>query len=401
MSGSMRIAYLINQYPAVSHTFIRREIRALEKQGHEVLRISIRGWQDVQQGQDLLEQQQTRYVLRGGPVFLILAFLQALVTRPKGLAKAARLMWQISRNADRPLSIHLIYLFEACAIFFWLREANIEHLHAHFGTNPAEVAMFVHELGGPRWSFTAHGPEEFDKPKFIALPEKIRRCNFVVGVSSFGRSQLLRNVGHEHWQKIKVVHCGIESDFYANSPDEPGGDRRLLCVGRLCEQKGQLLLLDAGRQLRDRGTKFELVLAGDGEMRAELESLITRYGLENVVRITGWITSDQVRDEILAARALVLPSFAEGLPVVLMEAMALKRPVISTFVAGIPELVVPGEHGWLVPAGETETLAAAMQACLDADPGTIARMGDAARARVLERHDADKEAAKLAGLFQI
>jgi glycosyltransferase involved in cell wall biosynthesis len=161
-----------------------------------------------------------------------------------------------------------------------------------------------------------------------------------------------------------------------------------------------LLLIDAARQLSERGTKFELVLAGDGEMRGELEALIARYKLQNMVRITGWISSEQVRDEILAARALVLPSFAEGLPVVIMEAMALRRPVISTFVAGIPELIEPGEHGWLVPAGDAEALASAMQACLDAPQATIVRMGDAARARVLECHDVDKEAAKLADLFQ-
>jgi colanic acid/amylovoran biosynthesis glycosyltransferase len=398
----MRIAYLVNQYPAVSHTFIRREILALEKQGHEVLRISIRGSHNAQAGQDLTEQQKTRYVLQGGALPLISAFLRALFSRPRSLAKAAALMWRTSRNAERSFAVHLIYLCEACVIYFWIRAAKMEHLHAHFGTNPAEVAMLVHELGGPPWSFTAHGPEEFDKPKFIALPEKIRHSKFVVAVSSFGRSQLFRNVSHEHWPKIKVVHCGIEATFYGNALDQRPvpSNRRLICVGRLSEQKGQLLLVDAARQLRDRGTKFELVLAGDGDMRPELERLIAQHGLQNEVRITGWIDSDQVRDEILTSRALVLPSFAEGLPVVIMEAMALRRSVISTFVAGIPELVVPGEHGWLVPAGDAEALAAAMQACLDADADAIARMGSAAQARVLERHDADREAAKLADLFR-
>jgi colanic acid/amylovoran biosynthesis glycosyltransferase len=396
----MRIAYLVNQYPAVSHTFIRREILALEKHGHEVLRISIRGSHNAQGGQDLTEQQKTHYVLQGGALPLISAFLRALFSRPRRLANAAALMWRTSRNAERSFAVHLIYLCEACVIYFWIRAAKIEHLHAHFGTNPAEVAMLVHALGGPSWSFTAHGPEEFDKPKFIALPEKIRRSKFVVAVSSFGRSQLFRNVSHEHWPKIKVVHCGIEAAFYGNAVDKPPSGRRLICVGRLSEQKGQLLLVDAARQLRDRGTNFDLVLAGDGDMRPELERLIAQHGLQNEVRITGWIDSDQVRDEILAARALVLPSFAEGLPVVIMEAMALRRPIISTFVAGIPELVVPGEHGWLVPAGDTEALAAAMQACLNIDADAIARMGSAAQARVLERHDADREAAKLAHLFR-
>ncbi len=250
----MRIAYLINHYPAVSHSFIRREILALERQGHEVLRISVRGWNEVPPSkEDQVEHARTRFVLRGGAGPLVLAFLRALCSHPIRLANAIGLTWKLSRQADRPLPVHLIYLLEACVVAEWLGAARTEHLHAHFGTNPAEVAMLVRELGGPRWSFTAHGPEEFDKAKFIALPEKIRRADFVVAVSSFGRSQLFRNVSHDHWQKIQVVHCGIEPTFYASAPDRPGADQRLICVGRLCEQKGQLLLIDAARRLSERG----------------------------------------------------------------------------------------------------------------------------------------------------
>ena len=397
----MRIGYLINRYPAVSHSFIRREILALERQGHNVLRISVRGWNEAIQGtEDKLERTRTRYVLQGGPIPLLFAFIRVVLTRPLQFLEALKLSWRVSRRSDRSLTLHMIYLLEACQVALWLQAENIEHLHAHFGTNSAEVAMFAHELGGPKWSFTAHGPEEFDKPEFVALPEKIRRAAFVAGVSSFGRSQLFRNTAHQDWQKIQVVHCGIEPAFYETASKHLGSPIRLVCVGRLCEQKGQLLLIDAARRLLERGTKFELVLAGDGEMRGELEAVIARYKLKDMVRITGWISSDQVRDELLAARALVLPSFAEGLPVVIMEAMALRRPVISTYVAGIPELVEPGQHGWLVPAGGVETLASAIQSCLDSSPETIAQMGNAARSRVLERHDVDREAGKLVELFR-
>jgi glycosyltransferase involved in cell wall biosynthesis len=172
-----------------------------------------------------------------------------------------------------------------------------------------------------------------------------------------------------------------------------------VCVGRLSEQKGQLLLIEAARLLAERGCGFELVLAGDGEMRSEIAAAIARAGLEDKVRITGWIDGAGVREEMLAARALVLPSFAEGLPVVIMEAMALHRPVISTYVAGIPELVRPGVDGWLVPAGDAAALADAMQDCLDAPAAALERMGAAAHKRVLERHDVDKAAAMLAGMF--
>jgi glycosyltransferase involved in cell wall biosynthesis len=302
-------------------------------------------------------------------------------------------------HADRPLPVHGVYLAQACQLLQWLRESGVTHLHAHFGTNPAEVAMLTHALGGPPWSFTVHGPEEFDRPVALHLGEKLRRAAFAVAVSSYGRSQLCRWVEHGHWHKLHVVHCGLDPEFLAAPTLLPPAVPRLVCVGRLCEQKGQLLLMQAAARLMQRGVDFELVLAGDGEMHGDVQALIDTLGLAGRVRITGWISGADVREQILGARALVLGSFAEGLPVAIMEAMALRRPVIATMVAGIPELVRDGEHGWLVPAGDVEALAAAMQACLQLEPDTLARMGEAARRRVLERHDVDAEAARLATLF--
>ena len=174
---------------------------------------------------------------------------------------------------------------------------------------------------------------------------------------------------------------------------------RLVCVGRLCEQKGQLLLLEAARRLAEQGVAFEIVLAGDGEMRAR-----SKHDHPARPAIAG---ADHRLDQqrtgahgILAARALVLPSFAEGLPVVIMEAMALRRPVLTTYVAGIPELVRQGENGWLFPAGAVEDLAAALADCLAQPVEVLQRMGEAAYQRVLERHDIDTEATKLAKLFK-
>jgi glycosyltransferase involved in cell wall biosynthesis len=398
----MRIAYLINQYPKVTHSFIRREILALERQGLEVMRISIRG-QDSQLWdlEDLLEQKKTHYVLEDGAFALIAAMLHTLFTRPIHFVRALVLASRMGRHSERPLPIHLIYLAEACRVQLWLRDRGIAHLHAHFGTNSAEVAMLVHVLGGPPWSFTVHGPEEFDKPQFIGLAEKIRRCAFVVAISSFGRSQLFRNAEYRHWSKVHVVHCGVEPQFYSGALEAASISRSLVCVGRLCEQKGQLLLIDAARILVERGADFKLVLAGDGDERSAIEELVTRYALESRIRITGWISGSQVRDEILSSRALVLPSFAEGLPVVIMEAMALKRPVISTYVAGIPELVLPGINGWLTPAGDATALADAMLECLEKPLSVITSMGDAAFAEVVKRHDIDLETVKLAELFQL
>jgi colanic acid/amylovoran biosynthesis glycosyltransferase len=396
----MRIAYLVNQYPKVSHIFIRREIHALELRDVEVVRISLRGWDaELVDDEDRLERERTRYVLREGPPALLLALMRMLLARPVRFMKALVLAWRMSQHADRPLPVHFVYLAEACRIEPWLRAARVEHLHAHFGTNSAEVAMLVHALGGPPWSFTIHGPDEFDLAPLIGLAEKVRRCAFVVTVSSYGRSQVYRLTKHQDWPKVHVVRCGLETSIFAATGRPASELRRLVCVGRLCEQKGQILLVEAVHRLAVAGVDLELVLVGDGEMRADIEALIKSYELQARVRVTGHISSEQLREEILAARALVLPSFAEGLPMTIMEAMALSRPIISTYIAGIPELVHPGEHGWLVPAGDVDALVHAMQACLDAPIDTLVRMGEAGNQRARAYHSVDTQAAQLANLF--
>jgi colanic acid/amylovoran biosynthesis glycosyltransferase len=397
----MKIAYLINQYPAVSHSFIRREIQALERQGFEIARFALRDW-DVgfTDPEDALERTRTRYVLQDGAIPLLVAFMQMACTRPMRLLRAFALACRMGAADRRRPFIHLVYLTEACRLLQWLERADIRHLHAHFGTNSAEVAMLVHALGGPTWSFTVHGPEEFDRSQAIGLAEKVRRCSFVVAISSFGRSQLFRIMEIGQWSKVHMVHCGLDAAYLDLAATPVPATRRLVCVGRLCAQKGQMLLVEAAARLGAKSRYLLLVLAGDGEMRGDVEALIERHGLQDNVHITGWLSVAQVREEILAARALVLPSFAEGLPVVLMEAMAVGRPVISTFVAGIPELVHPGEHGWLVAAGDIDGLVAAMTACLEASPEVLNYMGAAGRKRVRAEHDIDVEAAKLAGLFK-
>jgi glycosyltransferase involved in cell wall biosynthesis len=398
---SVQIAYLINQYPKVSHSFIRREILALERQGFHILRIALRGWDEqLVDADDLSERSRTRYVLREGVAALLPAVLRTALTAPAPFVRACVLAFHMGRRADRPLRYHFAYLAEACRILPWLKSFGATHAHAHFGTNSAEVLMLTRALGGPPFSFTVHGPDEFDKPEFIGIGEKVRRAAFVCAVSSFGRSQLLRWVAPAHWTKVKVVHCGLEPAFYQAAAMPPPTGPRLVCVGRLCEAKGQLLLVEAAGRLAAKGIPFELVLAGDGDIRAEVESLIKQCGLGKSVRITGWISSDRVRDELLAARALVLPSFAEGLPVVIMEAMALRRPVLTTYIAGIPELVRPEENGWLIPSGDIDALVAAMEQVLACSEEKLRSMGDAGYLRVVERHSIDVEAGKLAGYFR-
>lgn len=399
-AAAKTVAYLVNQYPKVSHSFIRREVQAIERQGFNVHRFAVRGNRDeLADEADSAERQRTRYLLGGSVLPLALATFALLFKAPGRFFIALRLAVRMGSRADRPTVIHLVYLAEAALLVRWMRQAQVQHLHAHFGTNPATVALLAHLLGGPTFSFTVHGPEEFDKPEFIHLGLKIEYASFVVAISSFGRSQLFRWLPRAHWAKVKLVHCGLESAFYEVPPSPPNATARLVCVGRLCEQKGQLLLVKAMALVKAQGIDVELVLAGDGEMRTDVEELIAHLNLADRVRITGWISSTQVREEILAARALVLPSFAEGLPVVIMEAMALRRPVISTYIAGIPELLVHGESGWLVPAGDLESLVLAIEICLRLTAAELRHMGDLAHERVLKQHHVDSEAEKLADHF--
>jgi colanic acid/amylovoran biosynthesis glycosyltransferase len=396
----MNIAYLMPTYPMPTLTFIRREVAALEAQGMTVHRFAARRFAgELTDAADRAEQDRTCYILDAGAWGLARTLIAEAVTRPRrwlaALATAARL----GRRSEQGLIWHLIYLAEACLLRRHLAGCGARHFHVHFGTNTASVAILCHKLGGPPYSVTIHGPEEFDAPRQLSLREKVHHAAFVVAISQFTRSQLCRWAASEDWHKIHVIHCGLDEIFWSPTPTPVLHRPRLVSVGRLSEQKGQLLLIEAAAHLHAQGLEFELVIVGDGLLRGELERLIDERGLRGRVWITGFLDNDGVRRELTVARALVMSSFAEGLPVVIMEAMALGRPVISTHIAGIPELLEPGINGWLVPAGAVEPLVDAMTAVLTADPAELAAMGRAGAARVALRHNIGIEVKKLAGLF--
>jgi glycosyltransferase involved in cell wall biosynthesis len=396
----MRIAYLVNQYPMVSLTFIRREIRALEAQGIQVDRFSIRPWDgELVDAADREESARTRCIQSVGATGVLLAMLIALLTRPIRFGAMLVLALRITRGSDQNVLMHLAYFAEGCVLLRWLDRACSQHLHAHFATNPAEVAMFCRGLGGPPYSFTVHGPEDLERAAGLGYAEKIRRARFVVAISEFCRAELLRWCAQRDWPKIHIVRCGLDSVLLAPSPSPVPAEARLVCVGRLCGEKGHAVLLQAAAQLKSEGLGFELVLVGDGSLRLALQSMIERYGLEDRVAITGWLPADEVRRHLARSRALVLPSLAEGLPVVIMEAMALGRPVISTTVAGIPELVQDGVNGWLIAPGSATACAEAMRAVLTADSAQLQRMAERGRAAVTARHNVDAEASRLVRCF--
>lgn len=398
--GAMRIAYLINQYPSVSHSFIRREIQALERQGVSVSRFSARRSKaGFVAEEDREEAARTRTIIDAGAPALARAIGASLALRfPRALGALAAALAMGARS-ETGLLRHLFYWAEALALADWMARLRLAHVHAHFGTNSATVALLAARVAGAGFSMTVHGPEEFDKPGLIALAEKIRKARFVAAVSSYGASQLRRLVPPADWGRIRIVRCGVERAFHEGASLAAPQASRFACVGRLSAQKGQITLVEAAAILKKKGRAFTVTLVGDGEMRADIEAAARRLDVLDCFEFAGWRTPADVRRCIESSRALVLPSYAEGLPVSIMEAFALERPVISTFVAGIPELVTPGENGWLAPAGDAEALAAAMAEALSLDEAALRRMGAAGKERVLELHDIDRIALRLKALF--
>jgi glycosyltransferase involved in cell wall biosynthesis len=397
----MRVAYLMSQYPYASTTFIRREIAELEQLGFTIDRIAIRPTDHpLRDESDLAEAAKTATILKAGPVVLLVDVLRTLFAQPAAFGRALALTWKMARRSPRGLIVHLAYLAEACTARRWLAERKVEHVHAHFATNPAAVAMLARVLGGPTYSFTVHGPEDFDLAHSLSLDEKIGRARFVVAISHFARSQLYRWCAHADWPKIQIVRCGVTRTFLDAPKTAIPAEPRLLNIGRLTPAKGQLLLVEAAHRLAQEGLRFAIDLVGDGELRRPLEELIERHGLGDRVRLLGWQTEPEVREHFMRARALVLPSFAEGLPVVIMESLALGRPVIATAIAGVSELVRAGENGWLIPAGSVDALAVALREVLAARPEKLASMGRAGADLVSQQHDVVAEARKLAGLLE-
>jgi len=400
MTTSSHIAYFINQYPAVSHSFIRREILALENLGWKVSRFAIRPDRaDIVDEEDQREALKTKSIIKTSLLEFSQILSQQLLSNPVRFFKTLAFAIGFNFRTEKNLKKTLICFFEACVLENWTKKQGVQHIHAHFGTNSSTIVLFTKRLGGISYSFTVHGPEEFDKPQTIGLKDKITESQFVVAISSYGRSQLSRWADFADWGKIHIVHCGLGDDFLSYQPLPIPSEPRLVCVGRLCEQKAQMLLLQAVSVLVAEGVNLKLVLVGDGPMRGEIEKYIADHQLATYVELTGSLSGKQVREQISLARTFVMPSFAEGLPVVIMEAFALGRPVITTYVAGIPELVKNEVNGWLVPAGAVDDLVVAMRSALLASAENLAEMGKRGRNSVLEQHSISTEAKKLSKLF--
>lgn len=396
------VAYLVNLYPKISHSFIRREIQALESQGVVVQRYAIRRpLEPLVDDADRAELAKTQVLLERGPRRLLFSLLFVAAGRPLRFLRTLGLAARVGVGSDRGLARHLFYVVEACALLHLLRSNPVEHVHAHFGTNATAVAMYCAALGGPGYSFTAHGTESFESPQRVRLGLKAERARFVVTVCEYGRRELVAaSPDIDDVGKVHVVRCGLDGASWAAKAQGGVASTQLAVVGRLSPEKGHRVLLDAASRMQRDLSNFRIVLVGDGELRPEIEDQIVILGLDDRIDLAGWQDREGVQGTLGASRALVLASFGEGLPVVIMEAMAMGLPIVSTDVGGISELVIDGETGWLVPPGDPERLAEAMKLALEASDSELTAMGERARARVLHMHDGQREASRLKELFE-
>lgn len=396
------IAYLTGEYPKVSHTFIQREIAALRGQGAEVLTCTVRRApdKDVVGADQRAEAVNTFCVLdtAKAPLRLLSAHLDALRQSPRRWLAALALAFRTRPPGLRALAYQMFYFAEAGVLAAHLRKNGVVHLHNHFANSSCSVAMLTSEMSGIPFSFTMHGPAIFFEPMKWRIDEKIARVSFVACISHFCRSQGMLFSDQAHWAKLRIVHCGVTLANYGRMPRKTFG-KRVLFVGRLDAVKGVPLLLEAfaavGRDHQD----ARLTVVGDGPARAALEAQAKRLGIDGATVFAGYRAQDEVAALLEEADMLVLPSFAEGVPVVLMEAMASRIPVIASQVAGVPELVQQGVSGFVIPAGDLDTLTARLGDLLS-DPELCRRMGEAGRATVKAEYDIDREAKWLLALLR-
>lgn len=392
------IAYLMNTYPLISTTFIRREIEAHERAGVPVRRYALRQWDgELVDPADIAEIDRTHYILSGNIGGLLTALLKEIFTNPGGLIKALPAWWSLYRGARGDFIPHAAYLLEAIYFRQQAKRDGIDHVHVHFLTNSTAVAMLARLMGGPAYSSTVHGPDELSAAPLLDFSTKIEHAKFIAAITSYCKSQLIRFSSPRFSEKIKIIHCALKMDEFEPSP--PPDNQTLICIGRLCPQKGQTQIPAALAEVLPEFPEMKVILIGDGEARKEVEVEIAKHGVSAAVEIAGWIPNEKVRAMMKEGRALLLPSYAEGLPVVIMEAFALGRPVISTYIAGIPELV-DDVCGWIIPAGDHDALVGAMRGALRATPEALAAKGAEGRRRVERAHDIDTEAAKLRALFE-
>ncbi|RXK85031.1 colanic acid biosynthesis glycosyltransferase WcaL [Chlorobaculum sp. 24CR] len=382
------IAYLCSEYPAISHTFIYREIESLRKAGMTVHTASIHRPKklDLMTPAEQEEAANTLVVLSQPATAIIGAHLHCLTRNPGGYFRMAAEAFRLLFTGPKNLVKAAAYFAEAGILLRWAHRHGITHIHEHFGNPTALVAMLMKRYGTVTFSISVHGPDIFYTVDTALLPDKVREASFVRCISHYCRSQIMRISEVERWNRFHIVRCGIDPELYAPRPEPANAVPELLCVGRLTPAKGQHILIEACAMLDKAGVPFHLTFVGDGPDRESLQNYTRTNGLDRKVTFTGALGQDKVREHYDRADIFVLASFAEGVPVVLMEAMAKEIPVISTRITGIPELIEHEQDGLLAMPGDPEDLARQIRTLLE-NPALRRQFGKAGRQKVIAMYN--------------
>jgi len=391
---SLRIAYMTGEYPRATDTFIQREVAALREAGVHVETLSIRKAPENENvgPETRAERAGTRYILPPCPWELFKSHVKLLFGSPIRYFSALRTALFVRPAGLKALAWQLAYFAEAGLVARHIIDHQLSHLHNHFSNSSCSVAMLAAEMGGFTFSFTMHGPAEFFEPKYWRVDEKIRRALFVCCISHFCRSQAMVFAPQDKWNRLHIVHCGVDLNLFNNAKHTVG--KNLLFVGRLAGVKGLPVLLESLALIKNIHPDVMLTVAGDGPDRAALERRATELGLTQQVRFLGYQSQSQVRQLMAETDVFVMASFAEGVPVVLMEAMASGVPVVATRIAGVPELVEDGVSGFLVPPGDAQSLAEKTAELLS-DPTLRQKFGKAGHAQVEKEFSIATESRRL------
>ncbi len=394
------MAYLVSRYPAISHTFILREIQGLRALGHRIVTASINAPDRSTEAMEAYERQEaenTFFVKAQGGLGALSALLYWCMRSPAMLYQTLRMGLGLGKGAH--WFYGLAYAVEACLVARWMQQQGAKHLHVHFGNAGATVGILVKQLNNCHLSYTIHGPDEFDDVPGQHLALKMARADDVVCISQFAKGQLMRISNPGDWAKLQVCRLGVDPAQFTYA--ERAADTttvKLLCVGRLSSAKAQILLVQACAKLRDEGLYFFLTLVGEGPDRARIENAIAQLQLGDRVALTGALNQAAVRAHFAGADIFALPSLAEGIPVVLMEAMSSGVPCISTPVNGIPELIQHERTGLLATPGDLESLTTQLRRLIQ-EPALRQSLARAARKKVLADFDLPRNVAQLSRIF--
>jgi colanic acid/amylovoran biosynthesis glycosyltransferase len=404
----MRVAYLTGRYPATSHTFVAREIGALRECGVDVRTFSV--WaanpQDLPSEEDRNEAQVTRAILPLHPGRALRAHWRALASAPGPYAQAMARAVRLGRPGLRGRALGCSWFIEAIVLRRELQDLGIRHVHVHLNGTAPSVALVLTDFAnaaeadghGWSWTMTVHGPSEFYDVEGERLADKVRSAHAVICISDFARSQLMAHVSEAHWSKLQVIHCGVDPESFSAERDRDGDGLELLSAARLTQAKGHVVLLQALEMLARRGVDVRLTIVGEGPKRSDLERLARQLGVESQVRFEGAVGRECIAEYYRRADAFCLPSFAEGVPVVLMEAMAMELPVVATDVMGVRELVDDGVNGILVRPSRPDLLADAIDR-LASNADLRRRLGAAGRETVERDFNIHQSAAQIHAVF--